>query len=265
LDESQRHEFQQHQARVDPTVSRTILPESNKGIMEDNVVLQKLLRRWRYFDCQAGCSYIKDHAVNTPARKEKPCFVCGKFQHTGKRCPKRRICCTCKKRGHIANDCPLNNKEYVICLRCGELGHELFSCNVEYSPDDLKNVRCYVCKELGHICCDNHTDISLATSSCYNCGESGHSGLQCPKPHLDKCGSRPPSICYKCGEDDHVARKCTKDPKLSAYHRFQQASEVSLGAEADVGGEYENQRRRRTYRHGRVKKQKMRGLLEYMS
>lgn len=265
LDESQlSQELEQSEAYLDLTPPRSIQIYSKSGDIEENLVLQKLLRKWRYFDYRDGSSYLQAHAVKSRAQNlGSPCYVCGQFKHTGKKCPKRRICSTCKRRGHIAIDCPVNNKECIICLRCGGAGHELFSCNVEYSPDDLKNVQCYVCNELGHICCGNYTDTSPAIASCYNCGESGHSGLQCPKPHLDKCGLRPPPICYKCGEGDHVARRCTKDTALSGCHKHRQASELDLVVEADDNRK--TARRSKTYRHSRVKKQKIRGLLEYMT
>uniref|UniRef100_A0A803MWC9 CCHC-type domain-containing protein n=1 Tax=Chenopodium quinoa TaxID=63459 RepID=A0A803MWC9_CHEQI len=213
-----QQDLAQPEVSMDPTLPNPIQPNSKSGIIEENVVLRKLLRR---------------------------------------------ICSTCKKRGHIAVDCPVNDSECNICLRCGESGHELFSCNVEYSPDDLKNVQCYVCNELGHICCGNYSDISVATTSCYNCGISGHSGLQCPKPNLDKSGSCPPPICYKCGDGDHVARRCPKDVGLSACNKHRQASELDL--ELDVDGNLRTGRRSKTYRHSRVKKQKLKRLLEYMT
>lgn len=31
-----------------------------------------------------------------------------------------------------------NNLTYIICLRCGDSGHDMFSCGGDYSPDDLK-------------------------------------------------------------------------------------------------------------------------------
>lgn len=267
LDEPEpQQELQQEEAYVDITVLRSIQPDSKSVITEENLVLQKLLRRWRYFDYRDGSSYKKKRAVNSHVQEfGTPCYVCGQFQHSGKRCPKRRICSACKSRGHIAKDCPMNNKEGAICLRCGETGHELFSCNIDYSTDDLKNIHCYVCNKQGHIFCGDYMDICPATASCYNCGESGHSGLECPKPLLDKCGSRPPSICYKCGEGDHVARKCTKDVDFSACRKRRQASGLDLGAEEAAA--YENPKRARrskTNRHNRVK-QKMRRLLEYMT
>lgn len=55
-----------------------------------------------------------------------------------------RDCFKCNRRGHFARDClekdPSSNETSDICLKCGDLGHDMFSCYNEYSPDDLKVV-----------------------------------------------------------------------------------------------------------------------------
>ncbi|KAM7522906.1 hypothetical protein LguiA_012808 [Lonicera macranthoides] len=50
-------------------------------------------------------------------------------------------CFICKKGGHRAKDCPekyTSSPSNKICLKCGQSGHEMFSCKNDYSPDDLK-------------------------------------------------------------------------------------------------------------------------------
>lgn len=49
-----------------------------------------------------------------------------------------RDCFICKQQGHRAKDCPERNKISKLCLKCGDLGHEMFSCRNDYCPDDLK-------------------------------------------------------------------------------------------------------------------------------
>lgn len=51
-------------------------------------------------------------------------------------------CFISKGSEHLANDCPEmdqgNNLSSNICLRCGDSGHDLFSCGGDYLADDLK-------------------------------------------------------------------------------------------------------------------------------
>lgn len=54
----------------------------------------------------------------------------------------RRNCFSCKGRGHFAKDCPHksqgDNPIPDICLRCGDTGHDMFSCCNDYSPRDIE-------------------------------------------------------------------------------------------------------------------------------
>ncbi|KAG1333910.1 zinc finger CCHC domain-containing protein 7 [Cocos nucifera] len=188
----------------------------------DNVVLRKLLRGPRYFDpgdsnwetC-FNCGQEGHVAANCPMEKRrKPCFVCGMFGHNGKQCSQAQDCFVCKRRGHFAKDCPEKHKriaqESKICLRCGDVGHDMLSCRNDYSPDDLKEIQCYICKKYGHLCCVDFTDNSSREVSCYNCAQLGHTGLGCAKPRGETGAAASPTLCYKCGEEGHFARGCTK-------------------------------------------------------
>lgn len=45
------------------------------------------------------------------------------------------------RRGNQANVCLEKQEEdkiYIICLRCGDSGHDMFSCRSDYSPVNLK-------------------------------------------------------------------------------------------------------------------------------
>lgn len=51
-------------------------------------------------------------------------------------------CYICKKGGHNAKDCPEKQKLGLqiskVCLKCGQSGHDMFSCKIDYSLSDLK-------------------------------------------------------------------------------------------------------------------------------
>ncbi|KAK1311279.1 hypothetical protein QJS10_CPA08g00061 [Acorus calamus] len=116
----------------------------------DNAVMRSLLRGPRYFDpgdAPFGTCYKCGEEGHTMAqctaeKKKKPCYVCGKTGHEAKRCTQGKDCYICKKRGHQAKNCPEKYEripqDSKICLQCGVLGHEMFSCRNEYDPDDLK-------------------------------------------------------------------------------------------------------------------------------
>ncbi|OAO93347.1 hypothetical protein AXX17_AT5G33600 [Arabidopsis thaliana] len=70
-----------------------------------------------------------------------------------------------------------NDDEAEVCLRCGGFGHDMTLCKYEYSHEDLKNIKCYVCNSLGHLCCIEPGHTQSWTVSCYRCGQLGHTGL----------------------------------------------------------------------------------------
>ncbi|KAK4441358.1 hypothetical protein Salat_0470700 [Sesamum alatum] len=193
----------------------------------DNAVLRKLLRGPRYFDppdnswgaCY-NCGEEGHTTVNcTSAKRKKPCFVCGSFEHNAKQCSKGRDCFICKQQGHRAKDCPEKTKSSKICLKCGDLGHDMFSCRNDYCPDDLKEIQCYICGRFGHLCCRNYSDPGPREVSCYRCGLSGHTGLACTGSYGDTNGIVSAHSCYRCGLEGHFARECTNSKKAGKRNR----------------------------------------------
>ncbi|KAL3367028.1 hypothetical protein AABB24_011631 [Solanum stoloniferum] len=201
--------------------------EKNPVEVSDNAVLRRLLRGPRYFDTPDkswgtcyNCGEEGHAAVNcTSARRKKPCFVCGSFEHNAKHCAKGKACFICKKGGHRANDCPERShggsQRSKICLKCGDSGHEMFSCRNNYSDDDLKEILCYICKSFGHLCCAKYPDSGPREFSCYRCGLLGHTGLACTASRGETSGTGSLNPCYRCGEEGHFARECTNPSRVN--------------------------------------------------
>ncbi|CAL1403725.1 unnamed protein product [Linum trigynum] len=213
------------EAVEDAGVVVTVDPDSVE--ISDNIVLRKLLRGPRYFDppdtvswpsCY-NCGEEGHMAVNCSApRKRKPCTMCGSLDHVAKQCNKGGECYICKTRGHRARNCPEKHKGSFqssrICLKCGESGHEMFTCRKSYDKEDLQDIQCYVCKRFGHLCCVNYVHEGENEVSCYRCGAVGHNGIDCARVTEEATSigaaitAASPSTCYRCGEGGHFAREC---------------------------------------------------------
>ncbi|XP_042405816.1 protein air1-like [Zingiber officinale] len=200
----------------------------NEANTSDNLVFRKLLRGPRYFDPEEN-KWVTPTCFNCGEeghvaadcmleRRRKPCFFCGLFDHNSKQCSQGQDCYICKRRGHLAKVCPDKNKKIAqaseICLRCGGTTHTISSCRNDYSPDDLKEIQCYVCKKYGHLCCANLMDTSPREVFCYNCAQTGHTGLGCAKSRGYGTTDASPPTCYICNQEGHFARGCTKKTKL---------------------------------------------------
>ncbi|XP_042956444.1 uncharacterized protein LOC122292261 isoform X3 [Carya illinoinensis] len=160
--------------------------EPNVVEITDNIVFRKLLRGPRYFDPPDSswgtcfkCGEEGHSTANcTTVKRRKPCFVCGSLEHASRQCSKGQDCFICKNAGHRAKDCPEKHKggspSSKVCLKCGDSGHDMFSCRNDPSADDLK-----ACAKA--------------------CGEASGTGS--------------PGSCFKCGEGGHFARECMSNVK----------------------------------------------------
>ncbi|XP_019433543.1 PREDICTED: zinc finger CCHC domain-containing protein 7-like isoform X1 [Lupinus angustifolius] len=237
LDEMKKTESGDQSVIIVPEEQETVKTiEATENVqLGNNIVLRKLLRGPRYFDPPDSgrgscfnCGVEGHVALNcTEERRKKPCYVCGGLGHNAKQCTNNvstgKNCFLCNKGGHRAKNCPEkhgNASEVLrICLKCGNSGHDMFSCKNDYRLDDLEEIRCYICKRFGHLCCANTDETRPREISCYKCGRLGHTGLACSRFRVEATGAATAGSCYKCGGEGHFSRECTSSMKASP--RFQ--------------------------------------------
>ncbi|KAL2481783.1 Uncharacterized protein Adt_34749 [Abeliophyllum distichum] len=217
-----KEEDKQEEASIG--VKTRLMMEGEPDFRNENMVLQKLLRAPRYFE-SADCSWEAcykcgedNHKGRCKVKKtRKPCFICADLGHEGKHCKRVNNCFICSKKGHLATKCPLNlpEKDHTsrFCLKCGNSGHDMFSCTDEYCSEDLKCIQCYVCKAFGHLCCVDNKSEGPRQVSCYSCGQSGHSGFECTKLNENAKEMQSTSVRSKCEEGGHSPQKCIKSPE----------------------------------------------------
>ena len=75
------------------------------------------------------------------APKKRPCHLCGDADHVARDCP-RGLCFNCLRPGHRSRDCDEKRgfgreTQSLRCLRCGERGHAVGTCDADFSSKDL--------------------------------------------------------------------------------------------------------------------------------
>lgn len=210
-------------------------PETPVGVVvladhqdsEAAVEMHKLLRQPRYFDADfddtalrcfrcGGVGHLSRDCQNEV--RQRPCILCAQFGHLRNECP-QALCFKCKRPGHLSRECPgiPSGAEDRPCLRCASRACDCSGlsdyiraaggCTNKYLRADLALIRCYVCCSYGHLTC-KQTPTSVPVKSCYNCGDSKHTGPE--------CGREVPSSVR--GEQAEIARE-----QARAYTRQQWA------------------------------------------
>ena len=134
---------------------------------------------------------LKKHKLIT--KKKKIDQSLGNLKNSLKRCLK------CKRRGHLAENCPMDTNEETkdenegkkentkICYNCGSTEHNLYNCDKPVDYANLPYAECFKCKGKGHIsanCPQNENGIYIRGGSCFICKGKDHLAKNCPQKQM---------------------------------------------------------------------------------
>ncbi|CAI9783365.1 unnamed protein product [Fraxinus pennsylvanica] len=155
-------------------------------------------------------------------KKRKPCYNCGDLGHEGKRCKQVKNCFICSNKGHLAKDCPMDQPEKDrFCVKCGNPGHDMFSCTDEYCSEDLK--ACELLKivilfflvvfsamfakslVISAVLTIKVKDLDMFPVSTVGSWAT----WECTK-----FNEQLKTVCSKCGEGGHPPKECIKSPEV---------------------------------------------------
>ena len=150
----------------------------------------------------ARVKLLKQKRHKLISKKKKIDESLGNLKNSLKRCLK------CKKRGHLAENCPFDtnnnnssnedNKDESkpitqkkdnakICYNCGSTEHGLYNCDKPIDYMNLPYAECFKCGGKGHIsanCPQNENGIYIRGGSCFICHGKDHLAKNCPQKQM---------------------------------------------------------------------------------
>ena len=197
------HEDDQRDAMMDYSASDQV-PNTTRNLQNTYEAPQKLQPRFladlnpedlklqlRYFHTVQASRDRKLVDMSLPVQ----CLVCGKAGHMSDYCD-ALTCATCgNHKDHFTRNCPSTRK----CEKCCERGHSRSNCPYKVPRLTTSKLECDLCQRIGHT--EDDCELLWRTSGrtwesdvpsyslrlyCYECGNAGHLGNECPSRHPRK-------------------------------------------------------------------------------
>lgn len=209
-------------------------PKSTSASTPGGNTQRSLLNRLLEKDISTVCfrcgqvGHYESDCTNPP--KPRPCSLCGSFDHPEKRCDHKMICFNCGCVGHSVRDCtaPRGLPRRLFCGICYESGHHRNACyNYRGNAEAMRMAICMQCGRYGHFLCKPiKWFFGLKGIFCFNCGNPGHSGLQCSRPNVFQCRDDPELAEQEIGraEAESVAEELQRQVQAQQQSRGRQTS-----------------------------------------
>ena len=155
--------------------------KSNLHTEQEKQELHSLQRKFGQYEAIEPLPFVD---LTKDPELEFSCFLCAEKSHVASACP-QALCSNCKHPGHSKFVCqyrPPYQYNDNFCNLCQASGHSASQCILSKAAlreKEIAVLRCYLCRERGHLNCYARVPTQLSSSSSSNSSSSPSSKSTC--------------------------------------------------------------------------------------